>query len=164
MNLAIYQNIFAVIVTIVGSFYDVKFRRVPNWLTFGSFGIALIYNITTLKIHNILFCVCGFLVGIGLLIIPYILGGMGAGDVKLLGAIGSIVGYKNIICIFIYTAISGMLLGIIWMLSKPDRLKFLITTGQVSPTIEKKEKVPYAIAIFLGTVVYILLGDRGFQF
>jgi Flp pilus assembly protein protease CpaA len=83
---------------------------------------------------------------------------MGAGDVKLLGALGSIVGYKNIVLIFIYSTLAGFILGAVWIISKPERISFLITTGKVLPAVDKKEKIPYAIAILLGTVFYVMYG------
>ena len=150
------QTIILLIVSITGGIYDWKARRIPNWLTFGTFLLALIINFSHLRLHDFLNCILGFLVGILLLIIPYLMGGMGAGDVKLLGAIGSLVGFKNVVLIFIYSAICGLFLGLIWLIFTPGHLKFLITTGQILPQVDKKQKVPYGIAILLGTILYIV--------
>ena len=152
------QTIILLIVSITGGIYDWKARRIPNWLTFGTFLLALIINISHLRLHDFLNCILGFLAGILLLIIPYLMGGMGAGDVKLLGAIGSLVGFKNVVLIFIYSAICGLFLGLIWLIFTPGHLKFLITTGQILPQVDKKQKVPYGIAILLGTILYIVFG------
>ena len=153
------QTIILLAVSTLGGIYDLKSRRIPNWLTFGTFLLALIINISHLRLHDFLNCVLGFLIGILLLLIPYIMGGMGAGDVKLLGAIGSLVGFKDIVLIFFYSAVCGLFLGLIWIVLRPSHLKFLITTGQILPTVDKKEKVPYGIAILLGTILYISFGN-----
>lgn len=158
----VYIISFLLLVSITGAIYDFKFRRIPNWLTFGTFFIALIFNIASLDLTNIFKCILGFIIGLLLLLIPYILGGMGAGDVKLLGAVGSIVGYKNIILIFMYSGLSGLLLVLLWIIISPERIKFLITTGQLLPAVDKKQKIPYGVAIFLGTTLFVLFSSGNF--
>ena len=157
------QDTLVILISAIGGIYDLKSRRIPNWLTFGTFIAALVFNIFHFNLSNTINCLLGFLVGILILIIPYMFGGMGAGDVKLLGAIGSVVGFKNIISVFIYSAICGLFLGLIWILCKPGHLKFLITTGQAFPTVDKKEKVPYGVAILLGTILYVIFGNNTFK-
>ncbi len=151
-----FETIFLLLIAFTGAIYDWKSRRVPNWLTFGGFGIILLFNTFHLGIDGLISSLLGLLTGLTLLMIPYVTGGMGAGDVKLLGTIGAIVGYKAVILIFFYTAICGLIMGIIWLVFNPSRLKFLITTGQILPTVDKKQKIPYAIAILMGTILYIM--------
>ena len=153
----IVQNILAIIVSLIGAIYDLKSRRIPNWLTLGTFGVILLFSIFSFKIEYVVNCILGFLAGLLLLFIPYVLGGMGAGDVKLLAALGSLVGYKDVVLIFFYSAICGLFLGLIWLLLTPGHLSFLLKTGQILPVVDKKQKVPYGIAIFMGTILYIIL-------
>ena len=155
------QNIFLFLVALTGAVYDWKVRKIPNWLTLGTFGLVLLINICSLNIELIKNCLFGFFAGIGILFIPYLLRAMGAGDVKLLGAIGSLVGFKDVIIIFFYSSVFGLFLGLIWMIFKPGHLKFLITTGQVLPVVDKKQKIPYGVAIFLGTILYIMVKTTG---
>ena len=156
------QTILLMLVSIVGGAYDWKSRRIPNWLTFGTFVLALLFCVFHLNTKEILNCLFGFFTGLALLLIPYLMGGMGAGDVKLLAAIGSIAGFKNIILIFLYSTLSGLFLSIMWIVFTPGHLKFLITTGQILPQVDKKQKVPYGIAIMVGTFLYIMLGENSF--
>ena len=152
------ETIFLLSIATIGAIYDWKARRIPNWLTLGSLVIIFLLNIFHSGIWGFVNSLLGLLAGLALLFIPYIIGGMGAGDVKLLGTLGAIVGYKRIILIFFYTAISGLVLGIIWLIFNPGRLKFLITTGQILPTVDKNQKIPYGIAILMGTILYIMFG------
>ena len=153
-----FKIIFLLLIALTGAIYDWKARRIPNWLTIGGFGIILFFNTFHSGLDGSINSLLGLVAGLALLFIPYITGGMGAGDVKLLGSIGAIVGYKGVIIIFFYTAISGLVLGIIWLIFNPSRLKFLITTGQILPTVDKKQKIPYGIAILMGTILYIMFG------
>lgn len=159
-----YQAYFLLLVSIVGGLSDWKTRKIPNWLTFGTFFLSLIYSISLLKFSAVGNCLLGFFIGLLILIVPYMLGGMGAGDVKLLAALGSIVGYKDILVIFFYTAISGFVIGMLWILFRPKHLKFLVTTGQVLPTVDKKEKIPYGLAIMFGTIIYIVIKYHLFKY
>ena len=156
------HNSILLLISIVGGIYDWKSRKIPNWLTFGTFILGLLFNVLRFNISDILNCLLGFVVGVLILFIPYIKGGIGAGDVKLLGAIGALAGYKNVILIFMYSGISGLLLGLIWLFLTPGHFKFLITTGQILPTVDKKQKVPYGIAILAGTILYIIFGSASF--
>ncbi len=158
------QSIIILLISLVGSIFDCKYRKIPNWLNFGTVILALLYNLIHLNLNGIVFSLLGFIVGIAVLFIPYLMGGMGAGDVKLLGAIGSIVGFKKILWIFFYSGISGLFLGIIWIIFSPGHLKFLITTGKVLPPVDKKQKLPYGLAILFGVIAYIILGTDRFLF
>ena len=156
------QSIIILLISLVGSIFDCKYRKIPNWLNFGTVVLALVYHVVHLNLNGVVHCLLGFIVGIALLLIPYLMGGMGAGDVKLLGAIGAIVGFKKILWIFFYSGISGLFLGIIWIIFSPGHLKFLVTTGKVLPPIDKKQKLPYGLAILFGVITYIILGADKF--
>ena len=157
------ENLILGLISFTGGIYDVRLRKIPNWLTLGTFILVFLFNVFFVRsFHEIIHCLLGFFVGILLLLIPYIFGGMGAGDVKLLAAIGSIVGYKDIVLVFFYSTICGLFLGIIWLILNPKHIKFLITTGQILPTVDKKQKVPYGVAIAAGTLLYIVLRSNDF--
>jgi len=80
----------AVLVTAVWS--DLRSSRIPNWLTFTAMGIALLGHVWLGGLQGALFSLAGLGAGLGLFVIPYVSKGIGAGDVKLMAAIGAIVG------------------------------------------------------------------------
>lgn len=155
------SNVFLIVTSLVGAFFDWRYRKIPNWLTFGVLFLVLGLNLISLKFHAVFYSLLGFLSGIVILLIPYLLGMMGAGDVKLLGALGAIVGCKNVLVIFILTSASGLFLGLLWIIFRPGHFKFLITTGQALPAVDKHQKFPYGIAIFMGTILYIITEKSG---
>lgn len=158
------KTIVLVLVAALGAISDWKYRKIPNWLTFGVLFISLFMGFVNNGLTGVVNSALGFVIGILILIVPYLLGGMGAGDVKLLGSIGSLVGIKNVIVIFFYSALCGLCLGLIWLAFIPGHFKFFITTGKILPTVDKKQKVPYGVAIFMGTILYIILGANKFPF
>ena len=68
---------------------------------------ALILYSFAAGIDGFFFSLKGIAVGIGVLLIPYLLGGMGAGDAKLMGAVGGFLGAKGVFGAFLLTAAIG---------------------------------------------------------
>ncbi len=71
---------------------DLRSSRIPNWLTFSAMGFALAGHAWLGGIPAVMFGLAGLAAGFGLFVIPYASGGIGAGDVKLMAAIGAIIG------------------------------------------------------------------------
>src|SRR5229473_3918321 len=109
------QLLLLVVVAIAG-FYDLRFRRIPNWL-------VLIGLIVGIGLNSFLFEWAGLqraLLGMGLALLIYFplyaLRAMGAGDAKLMAAVGSIVGWQNWIVLFVVTALLGGLTAVVVLL------------------------------------------------
>jgi prepilin peptidase CpaA len=75
----------------IAAFWDVRERRIPNWLTFPAAAVGLLLGMLS-GWQGFVFSARGLVVGLALLMIPYLMQGQGAGDVKLLAALGSFVG------------------------------------------------------------------------
>ncbi len=69
----------------------------------------------------------GMALGIGIFILPYLVGGMGAGDVKLMGAVGAVLGPGGVFMAFLATALAGGILALLVMLIHYNYSKGLIT-------------------------------------
>src|SRR5581483_12325541 len=94
-------------VAITAGVYDIRSRRIPNWVALTGLLLGLIGNTAIFHLPGLRAAVLGM--GLALLVyFPlYLVRGMGAGDVKLMGAIGAITGPGNWIVIFIITALLG---------------------------------------------------------
>jgi prepilin peptidase CpaA len=71
----------------------------------------------------------GFTVGLCILLIPYLLGGMGAGDVKLLALVGALKGTWFVLAASFYMALLGALIAIAVVLFQKglrQRIQFLM--------------------------------------
>ena len=131
-------------------------------------GIGLLYYTITLGFEGLLFSGAGLLIGFALLIIPYLLGGMGAGDVKLLAAVGALTGTSFVLHSFFYTALIGGLIGLIlllkrsgiWNLFKSPTYTLYSMVNIKAATIRKDKSLtfPYGVAITFGTLCAALLG------
>src|SRR4030095_1932515 len=77
---------------VVGCLHDLRNRRIPNYLTFGSAALAVLYAGVAAGWAGLCVALAGWSVGIVLFIPFFLLRGMGGGDVKLLAALGAWVG------------------------------------------------------------------------
>jgi len=89
MNLAL--MIFISIFLIFAIFYDLKWRIIPNNITFFLIIFGFIYNLLSNGTAGLISAFSGFLVGAGFFFIFFLIGAMGAGDVKLMGGIGAVL-------------------------------------------------------------------------
>jgi prepilin peptidase CpaA len=71
---------------------DVRRGKIPNWLTFSAFGTALAYSLWTAGAHGLLFALAGSAVGLAVLVLPFLMRFMGAGDVKAVMVLGALFG------------------------------------------------------------------------
>ena len=79
-----------VLVTAIGT--DLRSSRIPNWLTFSTMGFALVGHAWLGGFPGALFSLAGLGTGLGLFLLIYFFGSIGAGDVKLMAALGALIG------------------------------------------------------------------------
>jgi prepilin peptidase CpaA len=86
---------------------DLGRYRIPNWLTFPAMVAGLGLNTIAAGARGLLFSIEGLFLGMGLFIILYCMGGMGAGDVKLMGAVWSMLGPHMVLTAALCTTVVG---------------------------------------------------------
>lgn len=95
---------------------DILSRRIPNLFLATALSLAFITHGVGGGVTGVLDSVIGLAVGLGILMPFYVLGGTGAGDVKLLGVVGALLGVKGVLVAGAATLIAGGLLGIAWLI------------------------------------------------
>lgn len=156
---------------ITAATYDIRFGKIPNLLTLPSMAIAIFFYTLTEGPQGFLMSVGGAGLGISLMLIPYLMGGMGAGDAKLMGAVGGLLGPKGVVIAFLLTALVGGVyaLGVLvcyggfgeTLTRYGQMLKVFFMTGKVNyvpPSAnEIRPRMRYGIAIALGTMIAVLM-------
>lgn len=159
-------------VSFVACVTDLRSRRIPNVLTFGTAAAAIVFHAVAGGMDGFLGAVAGWFAGAALFFLPFALGGMGAGDVKLLAALGAWLGPSMTVWLALYTGVAGgvaslvvaLLFGYlptalrnIWLLLAHWRVSGLTPLGEVSLAQSGGPRLAYAVPIFIGTVVTVWL-------
>ena len=170
-------TIFLLIMTSVAAGIDIKTHKIPNLLTFSAMLAAICYYTAVHGWNGFLFSAGGLGAGIALLLLPYLLGGMGAGDAKLMGAIGAGLGASRTLAAFLFIAVMGCVYALLIAIIYRHRFKgyfkqlsytvnaFIMTREYVpvESAAEARPKVYYGIAIAAGTILYLTMEITGFR-
>ena len=100
-------------VALIAVAFDLRTRRIPNWLTFGAAAAALLYGLLASGPGGLGQSALGWLVGALLFFPLFALRGMGAGDVKLIAALGAWLGPIQAIWLALFASIAGGVVAII---------------------------------------------------
>jgi prepilin peptidase CpaA len=147
---------------------DLRTRRIPQVLTLGGATAALIFHLASGGWSAGAWSLAGWGVGIAIFLVPFALGGLGAGDVKLLGALGAWLGPTDALWLGLYTGVAGAILAVVVSLVSgylPQALvniRLLLTHWRVNgvkplPTLTLEHargpRLAYAVPILAGTMV-----------
>jgi prepilin peptidase CpaA len=154
---------------------DVRTRRIPNYLTLGGALAGLLFQALVFGWPGLLQGLGGLAVGFGLMLTLYLLGGMGAGDVKGLGALGAWLTPWNSLSLFCYVVIVGGIVALGMVIWRGELRQFfrrageflvnlvltrgrgVLSPAQPSPSIAGAT-MPYGVAIALGMAFLVILG------
>jgi prepilin peptidase CpaA len=157
--------------------YDVRYRRIPNWLTVGGVVLGIALNTFLYQWPGTLYALKGLGLAFGLYVTLYALRAMGAGDVKLMAAVGSMVGWENWFGIFLVTAVIGGIMSLILITARGRVKKTLFNVSFIlsemmsgrpaylaNEELDVKSKKSLGLAhgavIAVGTVFFLAMGAR----
>ncbi len=162
---------FVCLVLIVAAYIDGKQLRVPNWITYPMVFSGLIYNAWAADGIGFWMALVGMVVGLLCLLPLYAVGGMGAGDVKLMAGIGAWLGWQITLYAFATTTIVGAVMAVLMVWYTKNFTKhyanFLTIVGEWLSIRDPKELsriaaerkpsmflLPYGIPICVGSIGY----------
>lgn len=148
--------------------------KVPNWITFPMIIAGWVYSATLSPYagwEGLMYSLVGTLVGLALLLPAYAIGGMGAGDVKLLAGVGAWVWGTTTLYAFAVSAVVGGIIAVLMVARRRKWFKhqaqFWMICNEIL-TVKDPEKLaaiaaerkpsmmllPYGIPIAIGTIAY----------
>lgn len=148
--------------------------KVPNWLTYPLIVSGWVYSGLALGWEGLGYSLAGTVAGLALLMPLYAIGGMGAGDVKLLAGVGAWVGTIITAYSFCLSAVIGGVIAVgmvLWQRGwDKHHAQFWMILGEIS-TVRNPERLaaiaaerkktmlllPYGIPIAMGTILYFVL-------
>jgi prepilin peptidase CpaA len=170
-----------ILLLVAAAVSDYRTRRIPNWLVFSGALYGVVYNtvLPSTPHDTILLPLLGLALGLLLFIPLYILRAMGAGDVKLLAMVGAFLGPGDTFYAALSTMMVGGALALLFVvvkgkarvmfrnLAEAFNLSFLSVTSGQAPSLYVEPsasagKLPYGVAIAVGTIGYLILHQLNF--
>jgi prepilin peptidase CpaA len=162
----VWSNYLLIILLIICVITDLKERKIYNDVLLPFLLASWILHTFTNGFPGLIESLLGTIVGLAVLLIPYLLGGMGAGDVKLLAVIGGIKGIGFVLMASLYMAMAGGIIAIFVILFRKGFLRKVIYLlhgfrhGMQLSLLEDKDTMkstfPYGVAIAVGAFYQIL--------
>jgi prepilin peptidase CpaA len=167
-----------IVLVLAAAVYDVRYRRIPNWISVSGAAIGLALNTFLYSgVPGLVFSLKGLALGFGVYFLLYAIRAMGAGDVKLMGAVGALVGWEDWFGIFLVTAILGGVLALIVVVARGRVKKTFWNVGYIfgemrhgRPAYINREELdvknpksvglPHGAVIAVGTIFFLALGAR----
>ena len=173
-----YSILFALL--LVASISDCRSYKIPNWLTFGGSAFALIYSVFIPFSPQLGFgwSLGGFALGLCFMLPLYMLGIMGAGDVKLMAMVGAFLGMTSTLYAVLLVFICGGLSALVYSAWRHSlrqlfsNVQFKLRTLLVSSfggsqthavmASPSAGRLPYAVSITLGTLIFLVARQLGY--
>ncbi len=156
---------YLLILVIAAAYTDVSRDKIYNWMVIPSLILGPLFALNLGGVNQGDFNLVNSLVGMclgGLLLgIFFLLGQMGGGDVKLMAAIGGLVGFPFIIRVLFYSSLAGAIIGLAVIAWHRQRLLVVMRNimgflrlKSVVPADAKPEAltIPFGLAIAIGTM------------
>jgi prepilin peptidase CpaA len=154
-------------------YYDVKYRRIPNILVLATLVAGITVNTFFSGFPGMLSSLEGFALAFFPMLLMHIFGALGAGDVKLFGAVGAVLGVSLVPLTFVMVVMLGAVLAIYTMLRARTVLSTLhgvlrifvgILPGWEMPRFamspDRRHTIPYGVAIMLGSLIAVAIFQR----
>ncbi|KGK91422.1 hypothetical protein DP73_03780 [Desulfosporosinus sp. HMP52] len=150
---------------------DIRTKKIKNKLTLSACLIGFALNAIFYSTQGLYFSLRGLGAGFLLMFLLYLAGVVGAGDVKLFGAVGSIMGMAYVITLYFYSILMGSLIGLVLMIWQKQfvirvkglfqALKGLIFFKSLEPLRDfskgKGLKIPYMYAVLPCSIIAVIL-------
>ncbi len=162
----IQESVFLIVI-LTGGATDLLYRKVYNHLTFPAIALGFALNYWFWGVSGLRSSGLGLLVGFFPLLLIFMAGGMGGGDVKLMAAIGAIMGFPFILAALLYSALTGGVIALVTVIWKKQwrtlggdigRAVVLIFRPSAGRDTEPEKNnrprltIPFGFAIFLGSL------------
>jgi prepilin peptidase CpaA len=164
------------------TYSDLKAHRIPNLATLGGALIAVTLNLFTQGPDGLTSSLLGLTVGFAIFLPPYLVGGMAAGDVKLMAMVGAFVGLEGALLATGLSLLAGGVIGLAFLVAKGGigvwlrrfamSARLFLATGNIrlsylapAPGEAAALRFPYAVAITAGTLIALYwAGVHGMPF
>ena len=149
LDFIFYTFLFSLFIII--SFIDLDYQIIPNTMVLFILLVSMVYKILNLLLYSVPSNLVNSLIGLslsGLIFLTILIvskGGMGGGDVKLIGTLGFILGVPRIFLNIFLSFLTGGIISIFLLVFKIK---------------ERKDPIPFGPFIILGFIITLFWGDK----
>jgi len=159
------------VVLIAGSYTDVQYEKIPNWITYpgvviGLAGHALVGGLAgdgPLRL-GLAGSAAGVAAGFLPLMLAWLAGGIGGGDAKLMGAVGALSGWRFTLAAMLYGFAVAMVMAVVVMVARRSLRSTLLRIGRflvllflpgrpIDPATKDSAKIPFGLALCIGAAL-----------
>ncbi len=154
--------VLALAIACYGGWMDWRTRRIPNWLTVPGALLGLAANAILRGRHGAMVSLEGAGLALGLLLPLVLLRGFGAGDWKLMGAMGAVLGWREMLAVLFASALISGVMAVFQMVAA-RRVKetlwnvLTLATAEISLDNPNLIKQPFGAAVAAATVFSFVL-------
>jgi len=144
-----------IFLVVLAAIWDWRSRRIPNWLTLPALAVGLLFHTISHGVQGLTASLGGAGCALFIFGLVYLLGGMGAGDVKLMTAAGALLALPAALAALISAVTAGGLIALCamawhWARSLRDPSRQTLALREI--------RLPYGIAIAAGTLWTVARG------
>ena len=163
---AIILELFLLPLAVLIIYHDVRYRRIPNPFVFATLISGLTMNFALGGLQGGLSSIGGCVLAFTLMFMLHVFGAMGAGDVKLFAAIGSVLGAQLVLPTFVIVVLTGGVLALVSVLrsgvfttTMHRVLQILVgllpgwQMPKFSVPADRRLTIPYGVAITIGAII-----------
>jgi prepilin peptidase CpaA len=152
------------------TYYDVRYRRIPNAFVLATLVGGLAINGFYGGFSGLAGSLGGLLLAFGMMFLLHLFGAMGAGDVKLFGAIGAVLGAHLVPPTFVVVLLTGGVLAVYTMLRSRLFAETMLKVVQIFAGLlpgwrmprfavpaDRRHTIPYGVAITFGSLISLFV-------
>jgi prepilin peptidase CpaA len=152
------------------TYYDIRYRRIPNVIVVITVFFGLVANTVIGGWSGVMASISGCLLAFALMLVLHVFGALGAGDVKLFAGIGSVIGLPLVLPTFLVVLMTGGVLaiysvlraGTVW--ETAQRVALIFSTLLMNWSVprfyapsDRKQTIPYGVAITFGSLISLAI-------
>ncbi len=156
------------LVAIGAGVFDWRYRRIPNWLTVSGFAAGVAVNTILYRWPGLKAALLGTLLGLGLLLPFVLVRSLGAGDWKLVGALGACLGPRQLLSVLVGTILVAGVMALAVVVWKGRMKQTLVNiahllaalfslrmpASELSLDDPQSTKIPFGVAMALTVLFY----------
>ena len=161
-------RILPALLAVIAGVLDWRSRRIPNWLTVPALGVGIVINSWLRGWPGAKDSLLGAALGLGLLLPFVLIRSLGAGDWKLVGALGAFVGPQRLLAVLFVTVLAAGIMALVLVIWKRRFLQTLRNIGRLLASLfsfhlpgqeltldnPQSTKVPFGVAVAVAVIVY----------